>query len=88
MQEEIFGPILPIVTVANVEEAIDFISARERPLAVYAFSSNKKVCSQARRTVPDLGEVKSCLGGLGTRQRAEQRKAGPQGFVLRDHFTC
>ncbi|NWW42640.1 AL3B1 dehydrogenase, partial [Pedionomus torquatus] len=46
MQEEIFGPILPIVTVANVEEAIDFINSRERPLAVYAFSSNSKVVNQ------------------------------------------
>ncbi|KFZ65747.1 Aldehyde dehydrogenase family 3 member B1, partial [Antrostomus carolinensis] len=43
MQEEIFGPILPIVIVANVEEAIDFINSRERPLAVYAFSSEDKV---------------------------------------------
>ncbi|PKU33692.1 aldehyde dehydrogenase family 3 member b1-like [Limosa lapponica baueri] len=43
MQEEIFGPILPIITVANVDEAIDFINSRERPLVVYAFSSNSKV---------------------------------------------
>lgn len=41
MQEEIFGPILPIVTVANLEEAIDFINARERPLSLYAFCDNK-----------------------------------------------
>uniref|UniRef100_A0A8D0GVJ8 Aldehyde dehydrogenase 3 family member B2 n=1 Tax=Sphenodon punctatus TaxID=8508 RepID=A0A8D0GVJ8_SPHPU len=44
MQEEIFGPILPIVTIANVEEAINFINSRERPLALYAFSCNCKVC--------------------------------------------
>ncbi|NWI95222.1 AL3B1 dehydrogenase, partial [Pitta sordida] len=43
MQEEIFGPILPIIVVANVEEAIDFINARERPLVIYAFSSSDKV---------------------------------------------
>ncbi|NXX61693.1 AL3B2 dehydrogenase, partial [Scopus umbretta] len=43
MQEEIFGPILPIVVVANMDEAIDFINSRERPLVVYAFSSNNKV---------------------------------------------
>ncbi|NXT58611.1 AL3B1 dehydrogenase, partial [Pluvianellus socialis] len=42
MQEEIFGPLLPIIVVANVDEAIDFINSRERPLAVYAFSSNDK----------------------------------------------
>ncbi|NWY60388.1 AL3B1 dehydrogenase, partial [Chionis minor] len=46
MQEEIFGPLLPIIVVANVDEAIDFINSRERPLAVYAFSSNDKVVNQ------------------------------------------
>ncbi|XP_009999135.1 PREDICTED: aldehyde dehydrogenase family 3 member B1-like [Chaetura pelagica] len=46
MQEEIFGPVLPIVTVANVDEAIGFITSRERPLVVYAFSSSSKVVNQ------------------------------------------
>ncbi|XP_054684148.1 aldehyde dehydrogenase family 3 member B1-like [Grus americana] len=46
MQEEIFGPILPIVIVANMDEAIDFINSRERPLVVYAFSSDDKVVNQ------------------------------------------
>ncbi|XP_045429731.1 aldehyde dehydrogenase family 3 member B1 isoform X2 [Pipistrellus kuhlii] len=38
MQEEIFGPILPIVTVSSLDEAVDFINRREKPLALYAFS--------------------------------------------------
>uniref|UniRef100_A0A8C4Y1P8 Aldehyde dehydrogenase n=1 Tax=Gopherus evgoodei TaxID=1825980 RepID=A0A8C4Y1P8_9SAUR len=42
MQEEIFGPVLPIVTVPNVDEAIAFINRRERPLAVYVFASDSK----------------------------------------------
>ncbi|KAM4666041.1 aldehyde dehydrogenase family 3 member B1-like isoform 2-T4 [Amazona ochrocephala] len=46
MQEEIFGPILPIVVVASMDEAIDFINERPRPLAVYAFSSDCKVVAQ------------------------------------------
>ncbi|NWZ13782.1 AL3B1 dehydrogenase, partial [Agelaius phoeniceus] len=46
MQEEIFGPILPIVIIANVDEAIDFINSRERPLAAYAFSSDDKVVNR------------------------------------------
>ncbi|KFU91997.1 Aldehyde dehydrogenase family 3 member B1, partial [Chaetura pelagica] len=46
MQEEILGPILPIVVVANMDEAIDFINARPRPLTVYAFSSDSKVVNQ------------------------------------------
>lgn len=43
MEEEIFGPVLPILTVKSVDEAIDFINRREKPLALYVFSNNKKV---------------------------------------------
>ncbi|CAJ0930671.1 unnamed protein product [Ranitomeya imitator] len=43
MQEEIFGPLLPIITVNNVDEAIQFINEREKPLALYAFANDKKV---------------------------------------------
>lgn len=43
MQEEIFGPLLPIVTVSNMDEAIRFINEREKPLALYIFCSNKMV---------------------------------------------
>lgn len=43
MQEEIFGPLLPILSVGSVDEAIDFINQREKPLALYVFSSDKKV---------------------------------------------
>ncbi|XP_075051258.1 aldehyde dehydrogenase family 3 member A2 isoform X1 [Mixophyes fleayi] len=43
MQEEIFGPLLPILTVKNVDEAIQFINQREKPLALYVFSNNKKI---------------------------------------------
>ncbi len=41
MQDEIFGPILPIRTYQNIDEVIDFINQRERPLALYLFSHNK-----------------------------------------------
>ncbi|XP_046300983.1 aldehyde dehydrogenase family 3 member B1 isoform X2 [Marmota monax] len=43
MQEEIFGPILPLVTVRSLDEAIDFINRREKPLALYAFSNSSQV---------------------------------------------
>lgn len=43
MQEEIFGPILPIVNVGSLDEAIDFINRREKPLALYAFSRSSQV---------------------------------------------
>lgn len=43
MKEEIFGPIMPIVTVSNAHEAIKFVNSRERPLTAYVFSSDKKI---------------------------------------------
>ena len=40
MTEEIFGPILPIVTVADTDHAIQFVNERPKPLALYVFSEN------------------------------------------------
>lgn len=40
MQEEIFGPLLPIVTVKNKTEMLDFVISRPKPLAAYVFTSN------------------------------------------------
>jgi len=41
LEEEIFGPILPIVTYKTIEEAIDYINSKERPLALYIYSKDK-----------------------------------------------
>ncbi|XP_022595058.1 aldehyde dehydrogenase family 3 member B1-like isoform X1 [Seriola dumerili] len=43
MEEEIFGPILPILTVESLEEGIDFINRKEKALAVYVFSDESSV---------------------------------------------
>ena len=40
MQEEIFGPIFPIVTFSNTKEAVAFVTEREKPLALYYFGDN------------------------------------------------
>jgi aldehyde dehydrogenase (NAD+)/aldehyde dehydrogenase (NAD(P)+) len=40
MSEELFGPVLPILTVENVDEAISFINAHDHPLAIYVFSQD------------------------------------------------
>uniref|UniRef100_UPI0033419891 aldehyde dehydrogenase family protein n=1 Tax=Dysgonomonas capnocytophagoides TaxID=45254 RepID=UPI0033419891 len=40
MTDEIFGPILPIVYYGQIQEAIDFINAKEKPLALYVFSKD------------------------------------------------
>lgn len=41
LNEEIFGPILPIITFTKLQEAIDYINTKERPLALYIYSKNK-----------------------------------------------
>ena len=43
MQEEIFGPILPVLTWKNLDEAIDFVRSRPKPLALYLFTGQKEV---------------------------------------------
>ncbi len=42
MQDEIFGPVLPIVTYESLDAAIDFINDRPRPLALYAFDNDER----------------------------------------------
>ena len=46
LQEEIFGPILPIVTFQSVEEAIALINSKEKPLALYIYSKSKRNINQ------------------------------------------
>ncbi|XP_020900129.1 aldehyde dehydrogenase family 3 member B1 isoform X1 [Exaiptasia diaphana] len=42
MESEIFGPILPILNVNSLDEAVEFINDRDKPLALYIFSTNKE----------------------------------------------
>ncbi|WP_406165210.1 aldehyde dehydrogenase family protein [Streptomyces sp. NBC_00996] len=57
MQEEIFGPILPIVTVADLDEAIGFINDRDKPLALYVFTESD--------TTRERIAAETSSGGLG-----------------------
>ena len=41
MQEELFGPLLPLITVANLEEALDRVRKGPKPLALYLFSRSR-----------------------------------------------
>jgi aldehyde dehydrogenase (NAD+) len=43
MQEEIFGPILPVIAYSDIAEAIAIINERAKPLAIYLFSRNKNL---------------------------------------------
>lgn len=59
MADEIFGPVLPIVHVCGVSDAIRFITARDKPLALYVFTQHRSV---ERRF---LRETSSGAVGLG-----------------------
>ncbi|MBR4038483.1 MAG: aldehyde dehydrogenase [Clostridia bacterium] len=52
MQEEIFGPILPVIAYDSLDEAVAFINSREHPLALYLFSEDKAVQERFLRAVP------------------------------------
>lgn len=41
LQEEIFAPVLPVMTYDNLDQVIDYISSRDKPLALYMFSPNE-----------------------------------------------
>ncbi|MGQ0624414.1 MAG: aldehyde dehydrogenase family protein [Sporichthyaceae bacterium] len=57
MREEIFGPILPILDVDSLDEAIALINAGEKPLAAYIFSADKAEQQRLFREVPAGGAV-------------------------------
>ncbi len=42
MEQEIFGPLLPVIPYSHLQDAINWVNNRERPLALYFFSKNKK----------------------------------------------
>lgn len=50
MQEEIFGPILPVMTFNDIDETITYINKNEKPLAFYYFGKNKNAKSVLEKT--------------------------------------
>ena len=50
MREEIFGPILPMVTIDSIDNAVEFICNREKPLAMYVFANDDIARDVFRRT--------------------------------------
>ena len=76
MQEEIFGPVLPVLTFDQIGEALDFVNARPRPLALYLFSREKSTQERFLRrasfgggcindTVIHLATSRMGFGGVG-----------------------
>ncbi len=62
MRDEIFGPVLPVKTYATLDEAIDYINRRPRPLALYYFGADAKRRDEVlRRTISGGASVNETL---------------------------
>ncbi|MDT7796194.1 MAG: aldehyde dehydrogenase [Mycobacterium sp.] len=57
MTDEIFGPILPIMTMQSLDDAIGFVNSRPKPLAVYLFTKTKSIRERVIKEVPAGGMV-------------------------------
>ena len=57
MADEIFGPILPIITVGSTEEAVAFVNSRPKPLALYVFTASQDVGRDLVDRMPSGGAV-------------------------------
>jgi coniferyl-aldehyde dehydrogenase len=62
MQEEIFGPILPVLTYCTLQQAIDFVNGRPRPLSLYYFDENRqRIDEMLSRTLSGGVTVNDCV---------------------------
>jgi aldehyde dehydrogenase (NAD+) len=55
MTNEIFGPILPVISVESLDEAIDFVNSRPKPLSAYLFTKARAVRERVIKEVPAGG---------------------------------
>ena len=61
MQEEIFGPLLPIISYTDIDTAIHELKLREKPLACYVFTNNKKV---AQKVIDEVSYGGGCVNDV------------------------
>ncbi len=57
MQEEIFGPLLPVIAYDDIAEAVDVVNSRPHPLALYLFSRDRALQERVLSTTPSGGAV-------------------------------
>tara|TARA_B110000967_G_scaffold32019_1_gene30451 strand:- start:564 stop:959 length:396 start_codon:yes stop_codon:yes gene_type:complete len=90
LQEEIFGPILPIMTYQHIDQVLDYINSQDRPLALYLFSDDKtlqtKVINKTRSggvclndTTIHVGQHDMPFGGVGESGMGQYH--GEEGFM-------
>jgi coniferyl-aldehyde dehydrogenase len=89
MQEEVFGPILPVKAYDTLDEALEYVNGGERPLALYVFAKDLAVADDVLRRTTSGGACVNCaavhgalaslpFGGVG--QSGSGRHHGVEGF--------
>ncbi len=95
MGEEIFGPVLPVITFSTLEDAFDIVRSFEKPLALYVFSESREVWERAVRelefggatindTVVHLANNHMGFGGVGNSGMGSYH--GEAGFKCFSHM--
>lgn len=95
MQQEIFGPILPIVSVQSMDEALQFVNQRARPLTLYLFSNRSSTIQQVQsqtlsgslainETLVQFAQEGFPFGGVGASGMGSYH--GIQGFMTMSHM--
>lgn len=95
MQEEIFGPVLPIVTYDTLDQAITEINNRQHPLAFYIFTTNQKIADKVlsscgfgggciNDTIIHLATTQMPFGGF--RESGMGHYHGEEGFKTFSHY--
>ena len=57
MADEIFGPVLPVLTVESLGEAVDYVNAKPKPLALYVFTASHRSARRLVDAIPSGGAV-------------------------------
>ena len=94
MQEEIFGPIFPIVTFSYTNEAIEFVTKREKPLALYYFGESNRNIRKVLKytssggacindTIMHIANEKLPFGGVGHSGMSSYH--GKESFMVFSH---
>ena len=96
MKEEIFGPIIPILTYTDLRDVVDVIKGYDKPLALYIFSKNKEniefvhsSCSFGGGCVneTDIHVITTSMGFGGVGESGMGQYHGKNGFDTFTHYT-
>jgi len=88
MKEEIFGPLLPIITYKHIDNAIEHVNLGEKPLGIYVFSKDQNEIDHVSMNTRSGGVAINCVGGQvqpqigfgGVGESGMGRHRGEEGF--------